>query len=328
MEAEWSDDLLSQKFFGVCWRWKRNYCNFSSGNTSNCLGRAAKYDRGFLQMQSWCKYVVFGVHNYAKCKSPKPQCLRGQQLKPRTWTGDAPSQAGGALKKTAFTQVDVLSPTPLFFSQTHMSPPVFFPPHPCLGPFTRPWNRAVAVQHPRGCNRGSLRGTAPAPPIHLCLLAGPGRVTDHLTLVLMTNKSTLALKLQYMDPQEYIQTEAGARGRGGGVEKSAEGEVPRRRQMRCGEGEVRRKKTQRVETPKKKKKKKKKGDKDWMMWKCVYCTVSRASGINKRQRVHSPAVWSGERPHGMKVRKRKIEFVQTPQDNTERDVAAKCNKSR
>lgn len=53
--------------------------NFSSGNTSNCHGPRCQSRPRFLQMQSWCKYIVFGVHNYAKCKSLKPQCLRGQQ---------------------------------------------------------------------------------------------------------------------------------------------------------------------------------------------------------------------------------------------------------
>lgn len=60
----------------------------------------------------------------------------------------------------------------------------------------------------------------------------------------MTSKSPLLLKLEYTNLQEHIQTDAGAEG--GGV--SAEGEVPRQREMRCGKARVERK--QRIENRK------------------------------------------------------------------------------
>lgn len=50
----------------------------------------------------------------------------------------------------------------------------------------------------------------------------------------MTNKSTLPLKLQYMDLQEYIQSEVGAEGGGQGAKAKRnevwEGEVEEKKQ--------------------------------------------------------------------------------------------------
>lgn len=153
-------------------------------------------------------------------------------VKPRVEPAMHQAEAGST---HTVTQVAFLS---LF--QTYMTLPVFSPP-PIPIPaffFLHPVKRAIGVKHPRlkpCCCWGSLVGTAPAIPIHLCLLTKPGRVTDHLTWVLMTKKSPLPLKLQYMDLREYIQTEAGV---GGG----AEGKVPRQREMRCGKARQTKKK--------------------------------------------------------------------------------------
>lgn len=218
----------------VCWSLLKVEANFSSGNTSNCHGRRCQSRPRFLQMQGWCKYIVFGVHNYAKCKSLKPQCLRGQQsnlgLNQRCTEKE---RAAAELNRPH----SLGSPSRHFSQHTchHASLPLH--PYPFLPSSFHILQTRLWLSDVWGCSP-AVAGEVKNPPtisIHLYLLTRPGRVTDHLTRVLMTNKSLLPLNysVQYMNPWEYVQTEAG--------EKRAKGKVPRQEEMRYGKLEAGRK---------------------------------------------------------------------------------------
>ena len=137
-------------------------------------------------------------------------------------------------------------PPPFFISLTHMSPPVFFflPTH------------ASVLLHAvkQGCSCSTSEGLQ------------PGKSARNSTSSTYTSlpprrarKSHRPFNSGINDQQEHtgtktpvygptrVYTDRGwSAGEGGG---SAEGEVPRRREMRCGEGEGKKKKTktQRVE---------------------------------------------------------------------------------
>lgn len=215
----------------VCWSLLKVEANFSSGNTSNCHGPRCQSRPRFLQMQGWCKYIVFGVHNYAKCKSLKPQCLRGQQsnlgLNQRCTEKE---QAAAELNRPH----SLGSPSRHFSQHTchHASLPLH--PYPFLPSSFHILQTRLWLSDVWGCSP-AVAGEVKNPPtisIHLYLLTRPGRVTDHLTRVLMTNKSLLPpnYSVQYMNPWEYVQTGAG--------EKRAKGKVPRQKEMRYGKLEA------------------------------------------------------------------------------------------
>lgn len=165
----------------VCWSLLKVEANFSSGNTSNCHGPRCQSRPRFLQMQGWCKYIVFGVHNYAKCKSLKPQCLRGQQsnlgLNQRCTEKE---QAAAELNRPH----SLGSPSRHFSQHTchHASLPLH--PYPFLPSSFHILQTRLWLSDVWGCSP-AVAGEVKNPPtisIHLYLLTRPGRVTDHLTL--------------------------------------------------------------------------------------------------------------------------------------------------
>lgn len=97
-----ADGSAAVSWFVVCWslpkvdaKKKKIVEIFSKGNSSNCLGSVAKSYFGFFRCMAGINtFVAFGVHNYAKCKSPKPRRPWGQQSKLKAGTSDAPSRGG------------------------------------------------------------------------------------------------------------------------------------------------------------------------------------------------------------------------------------------
>lgn len=95
-----ADGSAAVSWFVVCWSLpkvdaKKIIEIFSKGNTSNCFGSVAKSYFGFFRCMAGINtFAAFGVHNYAKCKSPKPRRPWGQQSKLGAGTGDAPGRGG------------------------------------------------------------------------------------------------------------------------------------------------------------------------------------------------------------------------------------------